>query len=163
MPQNELLVDVLRRNGEILKSTIADMSDADLIQRPAPTANNGLWQIGHLIASETRLVNGTAGRTVIELPAGFAEKFKRDTASVDDPAKLARKADLLALFERVRAASCDWVASLSAADMAKPAPEQLRQRLPTVGHVAHLLPAHLSMHTGQLQVLRRKLGKPVLF
>ena len=33
------------------------------------------------IASEAQTVNGCAGRTVIELPSGFAERFKRETAS----------------------------------------------------------------------------------
>ena len=34
MAQNDLLVDVLRRDLGFLKMTIADMSDADLLQRP---------------------------------------------------------------------------------------------------------------------------------
>jgi hypothetical protein len=163
MPQNELLVDVLRRNIGLVKMTLGDMTDADLAQRPAPAANNGLWQIGHLIAAEARLVNGCAGRTVIELPAGFADKFKRETVSVNEPEKLGSKADLLALFEKVRNTTADWVGTLTAADLAKPAPEPIRERVPTVGHVAHMLTGHVCMHMGQVQALRRKLGKPVLF
>src|SRR5437016_1505555 len=61
------------------------------------------------IASEAQMVNGCAGWTVIELPSGFAERFKRETASVNDSAKLGKKDDLLALLERVRNQTCDWV------------------------------------------------------
>ncbi|HSV16090.1 MAG TPA: DinB family protein, partial [Tepidisphaeraceae bacterium] len=79
------------------------------------------------------------------------------------PSKLGKKAELLALFEANRKKIADWVGTLSANDMAKPAPENLRSFLPTVGHVGLLLPGHLNMHIGQIQVLRRKLGKPVMF
>jgi DinB family protein len=100
------------------------------------------------IASEAQMVNGCAGRTVIELPSGFAERFKRETASVNDPAKLGKKDDLFALLERVRNQTCDWVGTLSAAEMAKPSPEMLRKLVPTVGHVAQLFLSHLGMHLG---------------
>ena len=163
MPQNELLVDVLRRDLGFLKMTLGDMSDAELLQRPVPSANNGLWQLGQLVASEAMMVNESAGKTVIELPAGFSEKYSRETASVNDPAKLGNKADLLALFDKVREKTCQWVATQSAADLAKPAPEMMRQFFPTVGHLVHLFPTHVAMHVGQIQVLRRKLGKPILF
>ncbi|MGA2230030.1 MAG: DinB family protein [Tepidisphaeraceae bacterium] len=163
MSQNDLIVDVLRRNLAMLQSTVADMTDADLIQRPVPGANNGLWQLGHLINSESRLVNGGAGKTVIELPAGFADRYNTKTASIDDPAQLGNKADLLALLGEAREKTCHWAASLTAADMARPAPEPMQKRLPTVGHIVNLIPTHVSMHIGQLQVLRRKLGKPILF
>ncbi len=163
MAHNELLVDVLRGNIGFLKMHLNDMSDADLIQRPVPAANNGLWQLGQLAAAEAQMMNACAGRTISELPAGFAERYTRETASSNDPAKLGNKADLVALLEKVRENTCKWVATLSADDMAKPAPEKMRRMCATVGHVIHLLPGHVSMHVGQIQVLRRKLGKPILF
>jgi|SRR5208282_146881 len=163
MPQNELQVDMLRRNLEFLKLTIADLLDADLIQRPVPKANNGLWQIGQLIAAEAMMVNTSAGKTIIELPAGFAERYTKETASIDDPAKLGNKKDLMALFDKVREKTCAWAATLTPADMAKPTPEKMRQFVPTVGHLANMIPVHVAMHIGQIQVLRRKLGKPILF
>jgi hypothetical protein len=163
MAQNQVNVDILQQNLGIIQMTLADMSDADLAQRPVPKANNGLWQLGHLIASEARMVNGCAGKTVIELPAGFAEKYTKETASVDDQATLGAKGDLLALLEKVRGNTCQWVATLTAADLAKPAPEGVRSRFPTVGHLLLVMPSHTAMHIGQMQVLRRKLGKPLLF
>jgi hypothetical protein len=163
MPQNELLLTALQGDLAFLQNNLADMSDADLVQRPVPKANTGLWQLGHLIVTEAHMVNQCAGKTVIELPAGFADRYKRETASVDDPAKLGTKAELLALLQKVRGQTCQWLAALSAADMSKPAPESMRKMFPTVGNLAYLLPCHSAMHLGQIQVLRRKLGKPVLF
>lgn len=163
MAQNQVNVDVLQQNLGMIQMTVADMSDADLAQRPVPKANNGLWQLGHLIASEARMVNGCAGKTVIELPAGFEEKYTKETAAVDNQSRLGTKADLLALLEKVRGKTCLWVATLTAADLAKPAPEGIRNRFPTVGHLLLAIPGHTAMHVGQIQVLRRKLGKPLLF
>lgn len=163
MAQNELLADVLRGNLGMLKMTVADMSDEELRQRPVPAANNGLWQLGHLIVAEAWMVNLCAGKTVIELPAGFAEKYSKETATVNDPAKLGSKAELMALFEKVREKTAAWVVTLTPADMAQPAPEKMQRMCPTMGHVAGLPAGHTMMHVGQLQVLRRKLGKPLLF
>jgi len=163
MTQNNVAVDALRGDVGFVKMTLGDMTDADLMQRPVPGANNAIWQLGHLIAAEASMVNGAAGKTVIELPAGFADRFKKDTASVDDQSALGTKADLLALFDKVRGATVEWVATLTPADLAKETPEKMRRFAPTVGHLASLLPTHTAMHIGQFQVLRRKLGKPVLF
>jgi uncharacterized damage-inducible protein DinB len=162
MSQFDLLAEVLKGNLGLLQMTVADFSDADFYARPVPTANNVAWQLGHLIASEAEMVNGCAGRSVIDLPAGFAERYTRKTAAVDDPAALGEKAELLELCASVRAKTAAWVKSLKPEDLAKPAPEQMRQFFPTVGHVLHLFPVHTAMHLGQIQVLRRKLGKPVL-
>ncbi|MGA3065348.1 MAG: DinB family protein [Tepidisphaeraceae bacterium] len=163
MPYNELLVQSLRNGLGLLKMTIQDMSDAELIQRPVPAANNALWQIGQTISAEAWMVNSCAGKTIIELPAGFDARYTKETSKIDDPAKLGNKADLMALFDKVRAKTADWVATLSADDLAKPAPEMLRKMCPTVGAVVFLFGDHVAMHVGQIQVLRRKLGKPILF
>jgi DinB family protein len=163
MSQNQLLVESLKGNIGMLKMTVADMTDDELRQRPVPAANNGLWQLGHLIASEAWMVNNCAGKTVIELPAGFAEKYSKETSKVDDPAKLGTKADLMALLEKTRDQTAAWAATLTPADFTKPAPEKMRKMCPTLGHVMNVFPSHIAMHVGQLQVLRRKLGKPILF
>ena len=163
MSQLDLLADVLAGNIGMLQMTLADFSDADFYARPVHNANNVAWQLGHLIASEAGMVNGCAGRSVIDLPAGFAERYTKSTAASDDPAALGSKAELLGLCASVRAKTAAWVKTLTAEQLAKPAPEQMRKFFPTVGHVVHLFSAHTAMHLGQIQVLRRKLGKPVLF
>ncbi len=160
---NELLVEALMGNLAFFKNVMQDMTDADLVQRPVPSANNALWQIGHLIVAETMMVNGCAGKTIIELPAGFAERYDKKNIGENDPKKLGTKAELLDLYTKIREKACAWVATLTPADLAKPAPERMRSMCPTVGNIVLLFPSHTAMHMGQVQVLRRKLGKPVLF
>ena len=61
-----------------------DLSDADLLTRPVPGANHANWQIGHLIVAETKMM-GACGAAMPELPAGFAERYNKNTATIDDP------------------------------------------------------------------------------
>ena len=97
-----------------------------------------------------------------ELPAiGFVELYSKETCKIDDPAKFATKADLLALFEKTRAATIAWAKTLTPAQLDAPSP--FPQMCPTIGDLVFLASGHTLMHVGQLQVLRRKLGKPILF
>lgn len=150
-------------NFEMLKATLADFSDADLLVRPISAANHAAWQIGHLICSETGMVNAITPGAIPELPAGFAGQFTKETSKLDDPAAFPRKSELLAIFAHQRQALALWIRSLKEVDLDQPAPERMRSFIPTVGMLVLLIPAHLSMHIGQLQVIRRKLGKPNLF
>lgn len=163
MTAMNLLADICQRSLETLKMSLADFSEADMLVRPCAGANHAAWQVGHLIASEAYMVNACQAGATIELPGGFAERFNGKTAGVDDPAKLASKAELLELFAKVRGATVAWMRSLDEAALDRPGPERLRVAAPTVGHTAALVAQHLSMHLGQIQVIRRKLGKPVLF
>lgn len=154
----------LNSNLEFFKMTLADFSDADMLVRPVPAANHTAWQIGHLIGSETQMVNAVAPGRMPTLPEGFAAKFTKETAPDDNPADFPNKAELLALFERQRAATVAWSKSLHDADLDRPMPdENMREFIPNVGALLAIIPNHVMMHMGQIQVIRRKLGKPVLF
>jgi len=47
--------DVINRNGEILKMTLADFSQDEMLTRPVPGANPATWQIGHMIGSASHM------------------------------------------------------------------------------------------------------------
>lgn len=163
MTLTDFLVKDLASNLQMLNMTLADFSDADLLVRPTPGANNTAWQLGHLIVAETNMGNGVRPGSMPELPAGFADRFTKKTASVDDGKLLGTKDDLLGLLSRARAATIAWLKPLSAQDLDAPGPEKMRDFAPTVADVAALQSGHVMMHIGQFQVIRRKLGKPVLF
>ncbi|HEX3357210.1 MAG TPA: DinB family protein [Tepidisphaeraceae bacterium] len=160
----EVLIGGLTQSSEMLKVTLADFTDAELIQRPVAGANHPLWQLGHLCVAETNLMNMASPGSMPELPAGFADRFaNKKTNHVDDPKQLATKAELVELFGKIRAATIAATKKLSEADLSKPGPENLRQMAPTVGAIVGLQTGHTMMHLGQIQVARRKLGKPILF
>lgn len=163
MKSSDLTADLFQRNLDMLKMTLADFSDADMLARPCPGANHTAWQLGHLITAETHLINASTPGAMPELPAGFADKFNKSTAGSDDASAFPKKADLIALLEKTRAASIRWAKSLTDADLARPIEGPIKDFCPSVGHLLTLVPVHTAMHLGQFQVIRRKLGKPVLF
>src|SRR5436190_14993610 len=163
MKATDLFAENLAGDIEFLKKELGDFSDADMLVRPAPAANHAAWQIGHVIASETRLVNAVKPGAMPELPAGFSEKFTPETSKLDDPKAFASKDELLKQFDRTRAATVKWAKALTEEDLNQQTPERLRGWVPTVAHLVSMLPVHTAMHIGQIQVIRRKLNKPVLF
>jgi hypothetical protein len=157
------MADVLERDLGMLKMILSDFSEADMLKRPAPSANHAAWQLGHLIASEAGMVGAAAPDAMPPLPAGFAERFSKETARNDTPGSFLSKNELLSQFDKVRSATAKWARGLTPAQMDAAAPEAFRQFVPTIGHLALILPCHTQMHVGQFQVIRRALGKPVLF
>lgn len=163
MKMTDLSADLYQRSLDMLKMTLADFSDADMLVRPTPGANHTAWQLGHLISAETRIINACAPGAMPELPAGFADQFGKTAAASDDASAFPKKSDLIAQMEKTRAAAIKWAKSLSESDLDRPTEGPLKNFVPTVQHVLALIPNHTAMHIGQFQVIRRKLGKPVLF
>lgn len=154
----------LALSRQILTLFMADLSDADLLVRPVPSANCIAWQLGHVITSEAGLGAMIPGSTPAELPAGFADRHKSDAAKADPAtAGFHTKAEYLAVFDKVRAHTLALVDAVHEADLDMPTTGRITAIAPTVGHVLVLLGAHLAMHAGQFSVVRRLLGKPVAF
>ena len=63
----------------------------------------------------------------------------------------------------MKAASLAAIAATPDNALEAPAPERVRQFLPTVAAVLAALGGHWLMHAAQFVVVRRKLGKPLLF
>jgi hypothetical protein len=146
----------------VLKSYISDLSDADLMCRPADGCNHLAWQLGHLIASEIQLLGMVGAEQVPELPAGFAEAHSKEACGNDDPTGFHDKQTYEALFDQVRAGSLAALEAYPEADLDKPSPETLGGLCPTMGDLFALVANHPLMHAGQFAVVRRKLGKPIL-
>jgi hypothetical protein len=143
---------------------IEDLSDADLLVRPVPGANHLAWQIGHLIHSEVMLVKGQLPDTSYpELPAGFREAHAGDAVKRDGPTGFLGRDQYLSLFEKVRDSTIAAVGKLTEADLDRPTQGRMAEFAPTLGSWLLLVANHTLMHGGQFSVLRRKLGKPVLF
>ncbi len=159
---SQLLASGLQRNLEMLKMTIADMSDDELLVRPVESANHANWQIGHLIQSERGMIAG-AGADMPELPEGFGDRYSMKANASDGATHFDGKDLLLKHFAAVREGTIAFARSRTDADLDKPAPERMQRMAPTVADLLTLVSLHTMMHLGQVQVLRRKLGKPILF
>lgn len=151
--------NILQTKG-MLNMFLKDFTDADMLFRPAKTANHAIWQIGHLANSVRNMVSSCDPS--VAFPFEDDTRFGKSKASIDDPAFFPNKAELLGRFDQAMDIAAAWVAKLSDAQLAKPTPERMQAFAPTVASLAILLASHPFMHLGQFTVTRRALGKPIL-
>ncbi len=163
MSSQQILTEALDLPDFVVKAYLGDLTDADLLRRPAPGMNHLAWQIGHLITSERNLMEAVSPGSMPALPEGFAEKHSKANDQNDDPSAFLTKEGYLALYATIRSATRAAIAKLTEADLEKPGPEPTRNFLPTVSSVISMQGSHWMMHAGQWAVVRRQLGRPPLF
>jgi uncharacterized damage-inducible protein DinB len=164
MKGTEAIQSSLRSTGQLLAWFLSDLTDEDLLVRPAEGANHLAWQLGHLIVAEKGLVSSQLPQARYpELPAGFAEQHASEKAGVNPPVGFATKQVYLDLFEQVRQITIDTVGQLSDEDLDQPTTGNMAKFAPKLGDLLLLASHHTLMHGGQFTVARRKLGKPILF
>jgi hypothetical protein len=157
----QLLIESYRQQNQLVHWHVSDFSEADMLARPAEHANHAAWHIGHLASTFPGVINLVAPGTIPSLPPEFVERHGKKGSTLNDGFE--SKDQLLARLDQTNEAAIAWVEKLPDADLAKPAPAALKGWVSTIGQLAYALPPHTNMHIGQIQVIRRKLGKPVLF
>ena len=162
MNAKDALLSALNMSRTVLTKYVSDLSDEDLMRRPHPGCNHLAWQLGHLISSESSLVNMVYPGHGAELPPGFAEAHSRDAKDNDNPASFLTKQEYLELFAKVQEATAAAIQSFPEDKLDDPAPERMRSLFPTVGDFFMLAATHPLMHAGQFVPIRRELGKPVV-
>jgi hypothetical protein len=148
----------------LLNEFVKDLSDEDLVVRPVAKANHLAWQLGHIIQGEVMMVNSqlpNAGYPA--LPGTWGDLYGGKGADKDGQEHFAKKADYLSLFNDVHKNTIAAVGRLTDSDLDKPTQGQMAPFAPKLGNFFILVSNHTLMHVGQFTVLRRKLGKPVLF
>ena len=146
-----------------VNSYLQDLTDEDLMIRPVENANHMAWQLGHLIAAEHSLVNMVCPDSMPALPDDFADRYKKETAALDDASAFHTKEEYLQLMQEQRAGTLAALEKVSDDDLEQPSPEAIREFCPTVGATFGLQATHWMMHSGQWVIVRRKLGREPLF
>ena len=143
---------------------LADFTDADLFVRPIPNANHAAWQLGNIIGGDIFFAKAVVPDAKFpELPAGFLEKHGTKGAQDNGPDGFLTKAEYLKLFGEVRAATIAVLNTLTDAELDKPTDGDMKAYCANNAAVFIMASNHTWMHLGQFSVIRRKLGKPVLF
>lgn len=164
MTGRDAIRTALEATRKDLEMLLADFTDTDLFVRPVPNANHAAWQIGNIIGGDIYLIQAEIPDAKFpELPPGFMEQHGTEGAKADGPAGFLKKAEYLKLFADVRAATIAALMKLSDADLDRPASEAMRPYAATLGGIFIMTSNHTLWHAGQFSVIRRKLGKPVLF
>lgn len=161
MDAKDALKSTMNMGLFVMDRYLADLDDADLMRRP-PGCNHLAWQLGHLISSESGLINMVRPGQGGELPAGFKEAHAKDNTGSDDASQFCTKQEYLDLYRKVREQSVKVLDTLSDDDLAAPGPEAFRNVFPRVLDLFNLIGTHPLMHAGQFVVVRRQLGKPVV-
>src|SRR5437016_825005 len=94
-------------------SYLEDLSDEEMVKRPCAGCNHINWQVGHLIKAEHDMVASALPGSLPDLPAGFAERYSKETATSDIPKDFLKKDELLAIHKRQRAATLAALEKLS--------------------------------------------------
>lgn len=160
MNANDVMKLGIDMGDMISMSYLQDLTDAEMMHRPAENANHIKWQLGHLIVSEHQMINQVAPESMPPLPAGFAEKYTRETAASDEPAAFHTKEELLSAYQTQRQGTLKALAAFDSADFSK---ETGVDYAPTVGSMFSMQGSHYIMHAGQWAVVRRQLGRAPLF
>jgi hypothetical protein len=164
MNASKAIHTALASTQNMLGMYLGDLSDADLLVRPVPGANHIAWQLGHLIFAESHLVSPQLPDTHYPaVPANFAELYGKKGASDDTPSHFLSKDAYLKMFNEHRDVTKAAVAKLSDQDLDRPTVGEMAAFAPTLGDLLLAVASHTLMHAGQFTVVRRKLGKPVLF
>lgn len=140
-----------------------DITESELLERPASGANHIAWQLGHLISSERYLVEAAVPGSMPELPAGFREQHGKEKASSSAAADYLSKDEYLRLAKEVRGSTLAALDTMGDADLDRPAAGRVPPFIKTAGECFVLIGPHWASHAGQWVVLRRKLGRPVMF
>lgn len=159
--------DVMRasiaRAKMVTDMLLGDLSDAELLTRPVPGANHVAWQLGHIIVSLNYFGEIILPGSMPALPAQFAEQHAKETATSDQSTDFLTKQAYLDLLDGQRQAFADLLAKVPDSRLEEAAPAEMQGYAARISDLVTLVAEHEMMHSGQFSVVRRKLGKPVVF
>ena len=78
MLATEAIANTLATGDMVLKSYVSDLSDAELMSRPAVGCNHIAWQLGHLIVADCDLLEAICPGKSVSLPDGFREAHSKE-------------------------------------------------------------------------------------
>lgn len=160
MTTTQLLAEHLKSDLGTLKWHLDDFTDADFLVRPCPGANHALWQLGHLVSSTGRMLGQIDGSFASPIAERITAPFRdKELPKSDDPTKFPTPTELRQAVDQLSSAAGAWIASLPDEALDKPSPDWAKDWAPTVGRMLAAMATHVAMHYGQIQVIRRKLGK----
>ena len=122
MKAQDVFKTTLKITNMAMQSYLSDLTDADLLTRPGEGCNHIAWQLGHLISSNTQMLEGVAPGMAPKLPEGFDKTYSKEMTGVNDAAKFHTKQQYLDMFAAIDAATLAALDKTSEADLDKPAP-----------------------------------------
>jgi hypothetical protein len=169
----DLIFTMLRTARLVTERYLSDLSDEEVYRPPAPGANPIAWQLGHMVLSERSMIAEVKGVPSFSLPESFEQRHRKPTdeeiCSVADnrcgflgDAGFCSVSEYLELLRGIRLITEDVLTRCTEASLMTGCKGDIRSYAPTWGSIFVMIAAHEMMHSGQIAVLRRSLGKPIV-
>jgi len=161
----DLIMPAFKLNLWYSQKAVADVPDEQMCAQPVAgrVMNHPAFVLGHLAWAAGDVALDKLGLPP-SCPAGWKELFTMGAQPSADRSRYPSKAELLKGLEDAHARLGEAVTKASPETLAKPAPERIRDRFPTVGALlAALMTSHHASHNGQLSAWRRAMGLPSVF
>ncbi len=158
MIAHDALAAGYRMAGQLVHRMTDDLAPTDFRHQPAPGANSAAWIVGHLAATLWRTADRLGAADVPAPPSGLLDTFTQTGKPAGDHSSLGDPAELLRLFDTYLAKVIAAVPGIPAAKLTDPATRP--GPATTFGEGVLFGALHVAMHTGQLSLIRRSLGKP---
>jgi hypothetical protein len=153
------------------KKLVADLADDQMCAQPVPgrVMNHAAFILGHLAWTSDQGVNLLKASTPAAAALGdsawndaaWKELFAMNAKPLPDWKSYPSKEKLLAALEDGHSRFTAAMKGVTPEILGQPAPERVRSRFPTLGHLLiALLTSHEAGHLGQLSAWRRALGLP---
>jgi hypothetical protein len=149
------LAFILATNDALVERAFQGVAAGDEWKRPTPQSNPMLWIFGHMVntrAGLLRLVGGDAD-------LGWGDVFNRG-AELADASGYPAHERIVDVSRDVNAKLYPALATLTDADLARPATRPFTPAVKTLGDQIAFLTMHDTYHVGQLAYVRKSLGLP---
>jgi uncharacterized protein YndB with AHSA1/START domain/uncharacterized damage-inducible protein DinB len=144
---------ILAGNDSLADRTFAGVAADDLWKRPTPNTNGMLWIFGHMAVVRARMLAALGE----EFDPGLGDLFGRG-ATLQDAAAYPSREKINEASREVNRRLFAKLATLTDADLSKPAQGPKPYFVQTVGEQIAFFALHDSYHVGQLGYVRKALG-----
>jgi hypothetical protein len=156
----DVIAQSLSSSQMMLMRHINDLTPAEYLHRVTPRGNCTAWLLGHLILTERRPLTFLGVPDLPALPEGFEQRFARNEMA-PFAAEFGDVTILGPLFEKHRGMLIEAVKHATPEQLDKPL-EKVHPMFWNQGTMINFMGLHVVMHTGQISMIRRSLGKPPL-
>jgi len=153
--------ELLGTSRYVLSAYLGDMTDQDILVCPVEGAHHAAWQLGHLLLNEHRMVEAVRPGYGGALPPDFERVHGKERALNDRDGYLP-VAEYRKLMTIQRERTLALLSDLPPTEFDRPAPDFMRGYAKYISSVFLSIASHELMHAGQIAVVRRLLGKPIV-
>jgi uncharacterized damage-inducible protein DinB len=160
----ELAIPIYSFHLKYAQKLVADLPDDQMCAQPVAgrVMNHAAFTLGHLAWASDAAIRYLGSEP--QAPAEWKDLVGMGAQPQADRSKYPSKEALLQALEGAHTRLVAALPKLTPEILAQPAPERMRNRFPTVGHLLlGLMTAHEATHLGQLSAWRRALGLPSVF